>query len=258
MLRGLFDKFLQRDLAAQRKRILDEDAALDKRRAEINKRIETLKSRHDIAERRVASFDSKLDRWVAKAPEDLPSVKAEEERLKAESDEIKQLYNEIDDEITAIDAKGTELAQEATKLTDRVVAINETEKRRIRNIYRFTFVSELITAVVVSTISTIGAEHSAHVVHLDYYSAVAAITPVLFVAGLVEVALLGVFPGRWLVACFSLPAVAATVGSLIALGTHHSTPVTFSLTWWGLGATTATLILYFVIHSESSSSKAAM
>jgi hypothetical protein len=44
--------------------------------------------------------------------------------------------------------------------------------------------------------------------------------------------------------------VAATVGALVALGTHHSTPATFYLTAWGLVTTTLTLMSYFVAHSE--------
>lgn len=258
VLRGLFDKFLQRDLAAERRLIRDAHAALGARGDSYEKRFEAVKSNHAAAERRAAAFDRDLDRWVAHASASLASAKAEKEQLDVEADAIKQLFKQINDEISAIEAEGPELADEGKKVTERLDAISETEKRRTRNIYRFGFVAELITGATVFIPFTGWAEHSAHVVHLDYYSAVAAITPVLFVAGLVEVALLGLFPGRWLVACFSLPAVAATVGALIALGTHHSTPATFSLTLWGLVATTLALILYFVIHSESSSSKAAM
>jgi hypothetical protein len=258
VLRGLFDKFLQRDLAAERKRIRDAGTVLGARDDSYEKRFEALKSNHAAAERRVAAFNRDLDRWVAHASASLASAKAEGEQMDVEANTITQLFKQINDEISAIEAEGAELANEGKKVTERLDAINETEKRRIRNIYRSTFVAELIIGATMFIPFTSWAEHSAHVVHFDYYSAVTAITPVLFVAGLVEVALLGLFPGRWLVACFSLPAVAATVGALIALGTHHSTPATFSLTVWGLVATTLTLILYFVVHSESSSSKAAM
>jgi hypothetical protein len=258
VLRGLFDKFLQRDLAAERKRIRDARAALGARGDSYEKRFEALKSNHAAAERRAAGFDRDLDRWVAHASASLASAKAEKEQLDVEADVIKQLFKQINDEISAIEAEGAELADEGKKVTERLDAISATGKRRTLTTYRVNFALELITAALVLIPYGKSGEHAAHAVYLDYYSAVAAITPVLFVAGLVEVALLGVFPGRWLVACFSLPAVAATVGALIALGTHHSTPAIFSLTLWGLVATTFTLILYFVIHSESSSSKATM
>jgi hypothetical protein len=258
VLRGLFDKFLQRDLAAERKRIRDAGAVLGARSDRHGKRFEALKSNHAAAERRAAAFHRDLDRWVAHASASLAGAKAEKEQLDVEADAIKQLFKQINDEIPAIEAEGAELADEAKKLTERLDTISATEKRRIRTAYRVNFALELITAALVLIPYGKSGEHAAHAVHLEYYSAVAAITPVLFVAGLVEVALLGMFPGRWLVACFSLPAVGATVGALIALGTHHSTSATFWLTLWGLVATTFTLILYFVIHSESSSSKAAL
>lgn len=257
MLRGLFDKFLQRDLTAERKRISDDGASLGVRTDSHETRVETLKASHAAAQRRAAAFNRDLDRWVAHASASLASAKAEKEQLDVEADAIKQLFKQLDNEMPAIEAESTELAGVAKSLTARVEAVTATEKQRARNLFRALFVLEVV-GVAVGLILPFrkSDEHSAHVVHLDYYSAVAAITPVLFVAGLVEVALLGLFPGRWLVACFSLPAVAATVGALIALGSHHSTLATFSLTVWGLGATTGTLVLYFVIHSESSSSKA--
>jgi hypothetical protein len=254
VLRGLFDKFLQRDLAAERKRVHDDRATLGDRADRHEQRFETLKSNHDVAVRRAAALDRDLDRWVAHESASLGSAKAEGEQLEGEADATKQLFRQVEEEISAIEAVSAELPAEAKRLTERLDVINATSKRRTRNVYRGSFLLELLSAAAVLIPPTKWAEHSAHVVHLDYYSAVAAITPVLFVAGLVEVAFLGLFPGRWLVACFSLPAVAATAGALIVLGTHHSTPATFYLTTWGLGATALALMLYFVAHSESASS----
>lgn len=94
----------------------------------------------------------------------------------------------------------------------------------------------------------------AHAIHLDYYTAVAAITPVLLVAGFVELAALGQATAGWGVLSFAIPVVGAAAAALLVLATHNSTPAAFYLTIWGLGATLLSLTLLIVGHASMSRS----
>jgi hypothetical protein len=253
VLRDLLHKLLNRDLAAQSKRVFEEKDALGKRAGDLKRRVENLERQHRrISDRRVPEFERKLDHWVAQESGSLSSAKAEGARLEAEAEEIKGLYREMDTEIAAVDCEGTRLRDDATRLTERLDAIIATGRRRSRITIQGALAVEIVGIAVAFIIpSTAHAVHRAHVVHLDYYSAVAAIMPVLLVAGFVELALFGrLIGGLWAVLIFALPSVGATAGALDVLATHRSTVNTLFLTIWGLGATTIALILYFILHAE--------
>jgi hypothetical protein len=163
-----------------------------------------------------------------------------------------QAHQDAMDEAEANEAEFTRLARDNARIKDGFEAINATETRRIIRLAQGTLLLQLLVAALglISWVS--GPAKSAHGIHLDYYSAVAGITPLLLVAGFVELAVLGLRPAVWAVLSFAVPAIGAGGAALVVLATHDSTPYARFLTIWGLVATLTSLITYVVVHTTSS------
>jgi hypothetical protein len=262
MLRDRLDKFLNRDLGASRKRASEEGAALDKHAADLKRRTKDLERRtQQIAGHRLPDLQRQVDqhRAISLQPlgdaryaEWLSRLEVDLARLEAIQQEVNDIQQELDTERQALEAEWTQLLDDQTRVLKSLEAANVTESHRARRVGKWAFASELVT-VAMGLIVPLSTPHVAHGVHLDYYSAVAEIMPVLLVAGLVEVAFLGLRSlGRWSVLNFAVPALGGTGGALYALATQHSTSSTLFLTIWGLGVTFISLTLYFIGHVESS------
>ncbi len=158
-------------------------------------------------------------------------------------------------EAEAQDAEVARLERDRARIQKDFEAVNATERRRTVRLAQTTLALQFLGAAA-GLIFPLPAK-TADAIHLDYYSAVAAITPVLLVAGFVEVAVLRLSTGVWAVLSFAVPAVGAGTAALFVLATHHSTPFAYWLTIWGLGTTLVSLIGYVVLHTTTSSSPGA-
>jgi hypothetical protein len=153
------------------------------------------------------------------------------------------------------DAELARLKRDRARIQEGLQAVTAKETRRTAVLARATLMSQFVVAALGLAFPYCSA-HTAHAIHLDYYSAVSAIAPVLLVAGFVELAILGLSTAVWAVLSFAVPAVGAGGAALLVLASHDSTPFTLFLTVWGLAATLISRVVYVIFHTKSPSSRA--
>ncbi len=184
-------------------------------------------------------------------------------RLTLLSNESKELrgdpsaQSDLDDRLAELQADAEAMLKEGPS-TEEINAINTGLKaysarmrKSTRRYAKGNLIVQLATVAIGLQFPPFTAR-GAHAIHLDYYTAVAAIAPVLLVAGFVELAVLGQATAGWGVLSFGVPAVGAAAAALLVLATHNSTPAAFYLTIWGLGATLLSLTLLIVGHASMS------
>jgi len=205
---------------------------------DVLRRAETALKSHEDDQTRIARVKAE---WTA--------LKARFEGLSSDEAEAEfsRRVDELDAELAEIESDIADNAELGTLLDDlRVVA--KRRQRILQGGAASVFVLEI--AIVGYLILFPGeSAKTATAVHLEYYSAVATIAPVLLVAGFVELVVIGLPYSVWFVLAFAVGPVVAIVAALQVLATHKSTPVTDRLSDWGLLAALLLFVLFVVLHA---------
>ena len=168
--------------------------------------------------------------------------------------ERQRFRSAIDGRVAELEARAEALVGRDLPTRDEVASLNEQVSqvfRRRDRILRYSAQGGLLLQVLVFTAIAIFPAWSAKQaagVHLEYYAAVAAIAPVLLIAGFVELGVLALPSGTWTVLTFAVPNLAAGWAALHVLATHASTPITASFAETGLVVSVLTLLGYVVGH----------
>jgi hypothetical protein len=209
---------------------------------------------NDVLRRAEAAVTSHEDdeKRIARVRAEWTQLKAEfEGRSDDEAEaEFSRRVDELDAELAELESDIADEADIGTLLDDlRVVA-----KRRQRITERAAQAVFLLQLAAIAAIILFPNESTktASAVHIEYYSAVATIAPVLLVAGFVEVVVIGLPYTVWYVLTFGVGPVVAIVASLNVLATHKSTPVTDKLSSWGLLASLALFVGFVALHATLS------
>ncbi len=160
-------------------------------------------------------------------------------------------FSAVTTEAEALDAEAKVVAADQARINKDFDTVAATETRRIARVAKVLLMLQFVTAALGLIPRGHASARSARAIHLDYYAAVAGITPLLLIAGFVELAVLSIRPAIWAVLTFAIPAIGGGAAALYALASYDSTPYTRFLTIWGLVATLASLIGYVVIHTTS-------
>jgi hypothetical protein len=264
VLTRIADKLLGRDLAGRRTAAIEEGKTLITRADALKERRTDLERRlADLTDRRLPDVErqKQLLRAITLLPAGTAAGEAWMSRLDAavasldsEIEEIDRLQGTVGADADAVKREADELEIDQKKLVDTFESIKAEERGRLRRFVQITLVFQLVVLCLSLFAPSTGYAHrSAAEVHLTYYSAIAAIMPVLLVAGLVELVLIRLQGGGWTVVSFAVPSFSATSAALYVLATHQTTPATFGLTLSGLTVTGVLLLSYFVIHTETPS-----
>lgn len=243
-MRRFYPKYLlQRDLDERGERIAEEaKVAAD--------RLSELADDHARAAARQTEAQRLLSR--AQALEDALPRDPESARIQIE-DAIRkaaQITHDVDAATEARTAELTQLRATAKRFEADRDALRADVDSRANLLVRCGLGVELAygTALLLAT-----GGKGAHQIHLDYYSAVATIMPLLLLAGLLELTLLSVGTIESVLA-FAIPALLACGAALIVLATHHSSLRALSATLWGFSSTLIALIGLYALHGASGSS----
>jgi hypothetical protein len=123
----------------------------------------------------------------------------------------------------------------------RFAAVTDAMRRNVARRDLATFGLYLVTGIIglgyARTFPSWG-----HRTHLEFYEAVAAIAPVLLVAGFVEI--IAMEPvSQWPLLSFAVGDIGAAVAALYVLASHHSTTLAAYLTMWGLAVTVSSIVV---------------
>jgi hypothetical protein len=168
---------------------------------------------------------------------------------RAKADPANALVEDLQQRATGLKAEQARLGEDSTQLSGRLNLVEAAVTRRTVRVAQASLLAELATVAI--GVKWPGSPKTAHSIHMDYYSAVAAIAPVLLIAGFVEVVVLRPMAAVWVVLSFAVPAVGAITAALAVLATHRSTAAALYLTKWGLGMTLLLLVTYFAMHAAS-------
>lgn len=177
--------------------------------------------------------------------------------LSKESREDPRDQSDLEDRLAELEADADRMLKEgpSAEELDAIVAALKAYSGRMRSSARRyakgNLVIQLATVAIGLRFSPFSVR-GAHAIHLDYFIAVAAIAPVLLVAGFVELAVVGQSTVGWAVLGFAVPAVGSASAALLVLATHNSTPAALYLTIWGLVATLFSLTVLVVGHASMS------
>jgi uncharacterized protein YoxC len=220
-------------------------AGLSPRLDEVKRRLSLIEEQQ---EKLIGERLALIERLVAVA--EFGKETAELDELDAPVQRIGEQIRELAAEGDSVSAEVDEIRREQQRIAEEFRVADVAVNRRTRRIAQVGLAVTIAT-IVVLVLSPGSSAKTAPAVHLDYYSAVAGITPVLLVAGLVELAILGgMGQGAWAVFSLAVPAVSTTAAALDVLATHRSTPTTLDLTLQGLLTTIILLVLYFVAHAS--------
>ena len=251
--------FLDQDLEERREAATKQLRDLSARSEDLGKRLERARLEHtaikDAEERRrrlaeanrLADAAASLGNSCA-ALSLLGSAAASVAEAKASATETERRLSDFDAELDDLERAGPQIREDQNRLLAELKAVESARRRRLNQLYGAALASELASIAAYLLIG--GDAKLAQSIHLDYYSAVASLAPLLLIAGLVEVATLGP-PTTLVVPAFAVPALGALGASLYVLATHHAFGGALALTVWGLASTVATLLLYFVLHATS-------
>jgi hypothetical protein len=259
----MLDKFLMRDLDERRAAVRVGNDDLGARVADLERGARRLA---DERERVESELDRQTDEELAFSGQLLTRARAgDEEALSRLDDWVQTAEERIRNrraraDVVVADAEALEgeigrWRGDRTRVDTEIDAIAATQTRRIATVAKVGLAAQLLTALIGLIPLGHASDRAAHAIHLEYYAAVAGIMPVLLIAGFVELAILALRPAVWPVLSFAFPAIVGGSAALVVLANHDSTTSTRFLTIWGLVATMASLILYVVMHTTSSSSR---
>jgi hypothetical protein len=238
---------------ARRKQALADARAITGRAEEIKSRLSQLEGRSptsklaDVERRRRVLRDQLSAMSARTSSEVIDQAAAEEREISDAISKIEQEQEAMAADVAAVETDSAQLSQDWELVRQE---LDETSELGLRLITQGTIAAEVISAAAWLVYANSSGPSAADV-HLDYYSAVALIVPVLIVAGFVELGIQS-RAGAWDVLAFIIPAIGAQIASLITLATHRSTAASLYFTGWGLGLTFLTLIILVIGHAERS------
>jgi len=244
VLRRAFDRIMMGKVGLRLTAVPIRAEALFPRLDEVERRLRLIEAQQ---EKLLGERLALIERLVAVAEFGKEATESEEyDQMRSTEEQVRELATERD----SVSAEVDEIGREQERIRDEFRAAAAAMNRRTRRIYQVGLAVS-VASIVFLVLFPGSSVKTARAVHLDYYSAVAGITPVLVIAGLVELAILdGIGAGAWAVFSFAVPAVSTAAAALDVLATHRSTPATLALTLSGLLITMILLVLYFVIHAS--------
>jgi hypothetical protein len=246
VLRRAFDRIMMGKVGLRLAAVPIRAEALSLQLDEVQRRLSLIREQQ---EKSLGERLALVERLVAVAEFGKEATESEDD-LDAQMRSVEEQVRELAAESDSVSAEIDELRREPQRIADELRVAAVATNRRTRRVYQVGLAFSIV-AIVFFVLFPGSSAKTARAVHLDYYSAVAEITPVLLIAGLVELAILdGIGAGAWAVFSFAVPAVSTAAAALDVLATHRSTPATLALTISGLPTTMILLVLYYVAHAN--------